>query len=221
MKSVCVLGDSVAKGVVYDEKKEKYIFSKESFIKLLEKRGEIKFKNLAKFGCTVLKGKEILAKNQGILHEYDYALLEFGGNDCDLNWVDIAKNPQGQHFANVPMDSFKSNYAQLIETVEKSGCKPVLMTLPPLYSKYFFNWISKDLSKENILKYLKYDIENISKWHESYNQAVKDLAKKYAIPLLDITSAFNNLKDISSYLCIDGMHPNEKGHKLIAGKISF
>ncbi|OLA61120.1 MAG: hypothetical protein BHW37_01125 [Firmicutes bacterium CAG:272_52_7] len=35
------------------------------------------------------------------------------------------------------------------------------------------------------------------------------------IPMIDIRSAFLVKRDYSDYLCEDGIHPNERGHKLI------
>ena len=39
------------------------------------------------------------------------------------------------------------------------------------------------------------------------------------IPIIDITSKFLEIKNYSNLLCDDGIHPNEKGHKIIAGAI--
>ena len=52
MINVCVFGDSVAKGVVFDEEKKKYIFLGDNFLKLVQERQSVKFRNFAKFGCT-------------------------------------------------------------------------------------------------------------------------------------------------------------------------
>ena len=100
--NVCVFGDSVARGVVYDESKSKYTFLKENFITMVQAVTSIEIKNFAKFGCTVSKGAEILDKQADKLSDYQYTILEFGGNDCDLNWAEVAETPNEEHFAQVP-----------------------------------------------------------------------------------------------------------------------
>ena len=39
------------------------------------------------------------------------------------------------------------------------------------------------------------------------------------IPIIDITSKFLEIKNYSNLLCDDGIHLNEKGHKIIAEAI--
>ncbi|MEG1915040.1 MAG: SGNH/GDSL hydrolase family protein, partial [Acidaminococcaceae bacterium] len=60
----------------------------------------------------------------------------------------------------------------------------------------------------------------IFKFHESYNAQVCGIAEENDIPLIDIRSAFLKLPNYSEYLCDDGIHPNEKGHNLIARVIT-
>ena len=45
------------------------------------------------------------------------------------------------------------------------------------------------------------------------------LAINKDIPIIDITSKFLEIKNYSNLLCDDGIHPNEKGHKIIAEAI--
>ena len=39
------------------------------------------------------------------------------------------------------------------------------------------------------------------------------------VPVIDVTSAFLYHKTFSDYMCADGIHPNEKGHRLIADTV--
>lgn len=211
---VCVFGDSVAKGVVYDEVKKKYRFLKDSFVNLFSKEEKIEVKNYAKFGCTVIKGEEILNKNLDKLKEYEYVILEFGGNDCNYNWEEVSKDPQGEHSPQVPVDTFKEKYREIIHIVKEQGCKPILLSLPPLSADRFFDWVSQGLSKENIMKFLG-NKEYIYRWHEMYNSTIFDLEQEEKVEILDIRKVFLPYRNYEDFLCIDGMHPNEKGHKLI------
>ena len=111
--NICVFGDSVAKGVVYDEAKNRYTFLKDNFISLVQSQTSVPFKNFAKFGCTTVKGSEIMEKQEGSLPEYEYVLLEFGGNDCDLNWSEVAQTPGEEHDAQVPIERFRQLYINM------------------------------------------------------------------------------------------------------------
>lgn len=217
--NICVLGDSVARGIVYDEIKHKYSSTKNSFSKIISNEKHLKIKNLAKFGCTVKKGSELLNSKFTSLSEYSYTLLEFGGNDCDFIWPEIADNPCKVHLSKVPTDKFQDYYEDMISKIKELGSTPVILTLPPIDPNRFFDWASKGLNKKNIMKFLGNDVDFIYRWHETYNKAVIKLANKTNTPIIDIRKAFLSSEDYSKYLCIDGIHPNEKGHKLIADTI--
>lgn len=216
---VCVFGDSISKGVVYDTVKSRYILLKESFINMIQQRTTIEINNVSCFGCTVTKGITLLDKVEHELKEYDYTFLEYGGNDCDYNWAAIAENPNIPHDCNTPLAVFEDQYKHMIERVKANGSNPVLVTLPPIDSKRFFDWVSKGLNKENILKFLG-DVEHIGRWQGMYNETVKKLSKLYNLPILDIRSIFFNQKTITDFICEDGIHPNQKGHQLIYKAIS-
>ena len=211
---VGIFGDSVAKGVIFDEAKNKYTQLRNSFANLLAQKNDLSVVNYARFGCTVAKGAEILNKHIEELKSFSHTLLEFGGNDCDLNWSDISHSPDVNHCPNVTLPQFEDIYLKMIGNVKSAGSIPVILSLPPLDPERFFNWVSKGLDRENILKYLG-DVGFIYRWHESYNTAVKNLARLHSIRLIDIREAFLRESAYSDYLCKDGMHPNEKGHALI------
>jgi len=215
IQSVCIFGDSVAKGVVFDAVKKKYRLLKDNFANIVEQQQHISILNFARFGCTITMGGEILRRHESELTRYDYTLLEFGGNDCDYNWAEIAKDPHGQHICNTPIPLFREKYMELIRRVQSSGGRPVLLNLPPIDPKRYFRWVSKGLDKNNILAFLG-AIDSIYKWQEMYSKTVEELAAQENIPLIDIRSGFMSKKNFSDYLCVDGIHPNERGHQLIS-----
>ena len=218
INSVCIFGDSVAKGVVFDAVKNKYRLLKESFVNIVESQQNISIFNFARFGCTISMGSEILKRHESELNRFDYTILEFGGNDCDYNWAEIAEDPLGQHLCNTPIPQFREKYMELIDLVLQNGGRPVLLNLPPIDPMRYFKWVSKGLNKKNILSFLG-EIDAIYKWQEMYSTVVEELAAKEKIPMIDIRSGFMNKKNFSNYLCADGIHPNEKGHLLISKAI--
>lgn len=211
---VCVFGDSIVKGVIYDSEKHRYSILKDSFINMIQRQSNIEIDSIACFGCTVSKGMNLLNKVENKIKDYDYTFIEFGGNDCDYNWATVAENPNINHDCNTPIEIFTEKYKKMIEKIKAAGGRPVLVTLPPIDSKRFFDWVSKGLDKNNILKFLG-DVEHIGRWQSMFNEAVKQLSKIFDLPLLDIRSIFLNQNNITDYLCEDGIHPNKEGHKLI------
>lgn len=218
INSVCIFGDSVAKGVIFDAVKNKYRLLKESFVNIVERQQNISILNYARFGCTISMGDKILKRHESELNHFDYTILEFGGNDCDYNWSEVSEDPFRQHLCNTPVSLFREKYIELINRVLQNGGRPVLLNLPPIDQKRYFRWISRGLNGENILTFLG-GIETIYRWQEMYSSVIEDLAAEKNIPLIDIRSGFMNKRDFSYYLCADGIHPNEKGHLLISSVI--
>lgn len=217
--SICIFGDSVAKGVVFDAVKNKYSLLKESFAHIIERQQNIAISNYAKFGCTISMGSNILARHEDDLGLFDYTILEFGGNDCDFNWAEIATDPNKIHYSNTPLNQFREQYIALIERVRNNGGKPVLLSLPPIDPKRYFEWVSKGLNAKNILIYLG-DVDRIFSWQGMYSAVITELSTLCKVPLIDIRSTFLDQMNYCDYLCEDGIHPNSNGHLLISKAIN-
>ncbi len=213
--SLCMFGDSVARGVVFDAVREKYLFLKDSFISLVGGAASVCVDNYAKFGCTVTKGNEIVKKHAAKLGGYDAIALEFGGNDCDYDWAAISRDPKAKHLPKTPLAAFEDVYAGIIREVRASGARPAVFTLPPIDAERYFAHLSRGLNRENILLWLG-DIGRIYRWHERYNTAVCAVAAREGALTVDIRTAFLERDDYRSLICEDGIHPTQKGHALIA-----
>jgi len=186
--------------------------------KLLGLNG-VNIKNYSAFGCTVSKGLAIIKRHGHELTRYHSIFLEMGGNDCDFAWNEIADNPEKAHAPKTPLGEFKRLYGQAIEEIRSNGGRPIILTLPPLEPTRFFNWVSRGINKENILKWLG-DVDMIYRWQEMYNVEVMLLASKLAVPIIDIRSAFLRCNHYRDLLCSDGIHPNNNGYSLIYKTIS-
>jgi len=97
---------------------------------------------------------------------------------------------------------------------------PVLMTLPPLDADRYFKWVSKNSTPvgDKILTWLG-SVCKIYWWQERYSSAITSIAQETGTHCIDVRSAFLKTPDFRQFLCIDGIHPNEQGHKIIAEKI--
>ena len=213
--AICIFGDSVAKGIIYDEVRNKYVRFKDCFADVYAKKNDLDLTNYARFGCTAAKGAELLNRHKDKLHLFSHTVLEFGGNDCDHDWPAISESPENRHSPKVPLQQFEETYLKMIDIIKSAGSIPVVLSLPPLDPERFFKWVSTGLNRENILSFLG-DVDLIYRWHESYDATLKKLAKLHSVCLIDIRSAFLNESCYSDFLCRDGMHPNEKGHALIS-----
>lgn len=215
---VVLFGDSVARGVVLD-KDGSYAPIRENFAALAASKLGLPLVNKAKFGCTISKGLEIarrfLSKDDSRIEGRELALLEFGGNDCDFRWDEIAARPLEHHDPTTPLPQFSELYVQLIGELRKAGYTPVLMTLPPLVAKRYFDWFTRTgLDRSAILTWLG-DVDMIYRWHSGYDKEVRRIAEQEACPLVDVRKAFLDRGDYGAYICKDGIHPNALGHELI------
>lgn len=236
---VCLFGDSVARGIVLDDGGS-YKPIKDYFGALAASELGVSLVNKAQFGCTIAKGRKILnhflegkketrtelpCSAEGTFHTgtsagkagapVRLALLEFGGNDCDFHWDKIAENPKGEHLPATPLEAFSEIYGEMISTLREEGTIPLLMTLPPLDAERYFNWFTRcGLDRTAILSWLG-DVQYIYRWHEGYNDAVWEIALEHSCHVVDIRQAFLENKNYQRFLCLDGIHPNREGHRLI------
>ena len=215
-QGICVLGDSIAKGVAFDAQRNRYIIANNNLGKQLATAFHCSVTNLSKFGSTVTDGLARFEKQKDSLQGCNTVLMNFGGNDSDFLWQEISAAPDELHKPKTPIDIFEQTYLKLIERVRKCGFTPVLLNLPPVDHTRYFAWISRELNADNILKWLGGTSAFIYRWHEQYNVAVHKIAQTANVKLIDIRSAFLQCRDYGDYLSADGIHPNEKGHALIA-----
>lgn len=214
IKKVQVWGDSVLKGIIYDEKRNRYkrLEEKTAIDKIAELGMDVI--NKTKFGMTAPKAKDLMMKELQKGIDAQMAIIEFGGNDCDFKWKEVAENPEKEHSPNTTLEMFKACITDMVQALRQYNITPVLVNLPPIHSQKYFNWISRGLNQNAISRWLG-DIELIYRHHESYSVAIMNLAKRMSCDLIDVRSPFLQKRDYYNYLCEDGIHPNEKGHKLI------
>jgi lysophospholipase L1-like esterase len=218
MIKICIFGDSIGKGIVLDKASQRYKSLKFDLMEPLKQNKNISLMNYSSFGCTVTKGLSLLNRCHNELREYDAAILEYGGNDCNFLWKEIADAPEIEHRPNNPLDIFVKTYKEIIEIIQNTDVTPVLLTLPPLHATRFFDIISKGLNAQRILKWLG-EIDNIYRWQEMYSLAVIKLGKMLGVKVIDIRSEFLRRQDFSQLICQDGMHPTIMGYELIVKTI--
>jgi len=219
LPKIIVSGDSISKGVIYDEIKNKYIVLEENYVNLLRNRMNGIIYNTSRFGSTIIKGIKKL-KDNIFKEKPDIVLIEYGGNDCDFNWDEIAQNPDGIHAPKTDFNTFENTLLETITMVKENKGIPVLLNLPPLNADRYLDWIShySPATKSSILKWLG-SVTKIYWWQERYNSVIVKIAEETKTLWIDIRGAFLRFPDYTKLLCADGIHPNKDGHMVIADKI--
>ena len=219
---IAALGDSITKGVVLNEQ-NRYSAADQCFLDIISNELDLRIDNYGKFGCTVGYGNSVIERHTADIADSDYTFIEYGGNDCDFDWMKIAQDPHGEHKARTPLEEFTEELSSLVAKIRELGSVPVLISLPPILSDTYFSFFSRSMSdeqKNNIKEWLGGDIGIISRWHESYNRALFQVANQTRTQIIDITTPFDTFRcDLTSLYCADGIHPNARGHKLIAHSI--
>lgn len=217
VQKIGIWGDSLLKGVVFDEVTGKYRATKECAVNLFSRVFKsVDIKNNSRFGCTAPKAEANLEKSLEKGFYADAVLLEFGGNDCDFNWAEVSANPEIEHLPNTPRPQFINSMKKMVDELIKHNIKPILSNLPPINSDMYFDWICQmeRVDGDNVLYWLK-DKTVIYRQQESYSRAIENLATEYNLPLVDIREPFLEIRDYKSYLCVDGIHLNEKGQAIM------
>ncbi len=122
----------------------------------------------------------------------DWVIISFGIND---SWQD--KGPDSP--ARISLDKFKHHLSYFIEKIQAAQGKAILMTPNPLGIK-FEHYRHQQLKK--------------------YKDACLRVAKKHNIEVVDAWGIFSRQskseKNGVDTLLMDGMHPNDAGHALMA-----
>lgn len=218
MNKVIAFGDSIMKGVVVKPYENQLVYevTNENFIAKCEQRLGCPIENISRFGYTIMHAQKFfdrLTKNMGA---DDLVFLCFGSNDSNFDWKTVAENPNLPHHPNTTLNDFYSTYSLVIDKVREKSAVPVMLSLPTIDSNLFFDFVSRGLNKDNIIKWLGGDPNYINNWHEQYNLEIFKLGFHKQAPVIDISTAFLSKRNLGDYYCVDGMHPNEAGQALIA-----
>lgn len=211
-----VFGDSVLRGVIFDEKAGGYRMHRGRFADAMA-RFHLDIQNNSRFGFTVDRGSELIRETVTKENHPEFVFLEYGSNDCNFDWEKVAEEPDSEHDPVMPAERFTKLYSELVDYVFDCGSMPVVVLPPPIDSEKFLSWVCrKGLSRENILHWLG-SADMIYRWQEYYSGLCENIAREKGCLIIDLRTPFLTRHDYDKLLCADGMHPTEKGHEIIDG----
>ena len=212
--AINIYGDSVMKATVPDGEL-RYHFRFDEYAKRFESL-PVTLVSRAKFGATVEKGASMLEHDLQKGLNCRYALLEYGGNDCNFNWAEVAETPEAEHLPQTELSVFTKTLSSMADALTARGVQPVLMTLPPIDAEKYFRFIIRGgLNGENILKWLG-DVQVIYRFQELYSDAVALLAARKGLPCVDVRSYLLPDHQFNTLVSEDGIHPAERAYEKIA-----
>lgn len=205
---ILFFGDSVMKGIVYDGVPGKYHLCRDKLM-----IPGIDFQNRCRMGATIASGIQTIER---FLPECDgstLVVLEYGGNDCNYNWKAVSENPEGSHSCAVPPEEYVNLMKKAIGMLKSRGSSVMISTLAPIHSEPFLGFISQGLSKRGILRWLG-KVERLGQWQAYYSELAQKVAQELDCPLLPLRKAAMAV-DWEKFLCADGIHPTEEGHRVL------
>lgn len=215
------LGDSIIKGVLVQSEGERsrYSLADKSIVECCAEKLGGESLNLGKMGCTIEAGERILNRYLDKMSGAQYVLLEYGGNDSDYNWQEIAEAPEKEHFPRTRLEVFEQVYERVINKIKEMGAIPLVLSLPPMDAERYFAFFSQkweDGFRANVMRWLGGSTNTIMSGHELYNLATMRIAQRTGVQWIDVTSELLKDHNYRAYLCDDGIHPNERGQRMIA-----
>ena len=224
MMKLVALGDSIMKGVLLQSEGEcnHYSLADKTILDCCAERLGGEGLNLGKMGCTIEAGERILDRCLSKVSGAKYVLLEYGGNDSDYNWQEIAEAPEKKHFPRTRLEIFEQVYERVINKIKEMGAIPLVLSLPPMDAERYFAFFSQKWNEDfrsNVMCWLGGSTNTIMSGHELYNLATMKVAQRTGVQWIDVTSGLLKNRDFRTYLCDDGVHPNEQGQRLIAEMI--
>jgi lysophospholipase L1-like esterase len=146
-----------------------------------------------------------------LAHQPTLTVIQFGINDSAVNVWD---NPPAT-LSRVPISRYVANLEYFIESLRKQNSQVILMTPNSL------RWTVALKTLYGKAPYHPDDPDGFNVPLRPYVEGVRMLAHKKSLPLIDIYAAFQEYEKSQPMddLLLDGMHPNDKGHRLVADRL--
>ncbi|MBN2311763.1 MAG: hypothetical protein JXR94_22480 [Candidatus Hydrogenedentes bacterium] len=144
--------------------------------------------------------RDVLTQNPDVVTVY------LGINDSA---VDVWR---GEMEPRVTIEQYEANLRYFVTTLRERGAKAILLTPNPLA------WAVHTKQAYGKPPYDAADPDGFNLWLKEYAPVVRRIAADEGVPLVDVYSLFRQYGETRPMtdLLLDGMHPNDLGHRLIA-----
>ena len=137
MTKAVIFGDSLLRGVTWDDDQARYKIWPNRFLPRLKALG-VEIDNRSLFGCTAPRGETILQKALANNLTADLAFIEYGGNDSDFRWPEISADPEGQHQPLTGLAEYRESCRRMATLLRQASIEPVFCLLPPIDAEKYF-----------------------------------------------------------------------------------
>ena len=216
IKSMIAWGDSILKGVISNGDSKNFEITPNDSLSLVGNKFGIQIENKSIYGATIQKLRRTQQKNFRVGISAEFGIIESGSNDCDFEWNEVCKNPNAPHVQKCPLDEFRKILEEMILDSRQNKITPIVITPPPLVTKWWFKNICLGFDEKIILDFLGGDEEKLFCNQDLYSEAAKNVAQNLNAQMIDVRAEFLAQGDFEKLMCLDGIHPNEKGHEFMA-----
>ncbi len=148
-----------------------------------------------------------------LAHHPDVVIIMLGANDSA---IDVWKNPPATE-SRVSREEYAENLSFFCNTLKTRGAKVILMTPTP------FRWTAKLRELYGKPPYDVNDPNGFSAPLAEYCEIMRTIAGQQNVTLIDLFQAFEDYDRVDGQsvddLLLDGMHPNDAGHKLVTERL--
>lgn len=145
-----------------------------------------------------------------LTHQPDLVIIQFGINDSTAN---VWANPPAAE-PRVSINDYGQNLTHFIKTLRGRSAEVILMTPNPMC------WTDELKKLYGKPPYDPNDPDGFNVLLRAYAEAIRQIARQEKVPLVDVLTAFDRHAAAPGgsldALLLDGMHPNSRGHRLIA-----
>ncbi len=140
----------------------------------------------------------------------DIVVIQFGINDAA---VDVWKTPPATQ-PRVAVDRYTTNLEFFADALQSQERTVILMTPNPI------RWTPTLRRIYGKTPYRTNDPDGFNVMLKTYAEAMRKVARRKNVPLVDVYAAFEAYGQAPGHtvddLLLDGMHPNGKGHRILA-----
>ena len=217
INKISAYGDSILKGAVTGtDSGHLFDIIEDSSLVLASKALGFELNNQSVFGSIVSKTQRRLNRDieKGIFS--DLAIIESGGNDCDYDWTHVSSSPDEKHLPRTTLEDFIQKISEMVDVCRKNKITPLIMTMPPLVRDRWYNHILHGQDENAVLKILNDNPDRLYQNHELYNISLVEYAFKNSVQIVDMRKEMLLSENYRNLMCLDGIHPNEKGYKFMS-----